>query len=82
MKQIWKFRLNTTIQMPMDAQILTVQKQDGEPTIWAMVNTENELETRNFTMVGTGNSFDDKDMKYIGTFQDSPFVWHLFENVH
>lgn len=82
MKQIWKFRLNTTIQMPMDAQILTVQKQDGEPTIWAMVNTENELETRNFTIVGTGNSFDDKDMKYIGTFQDSPFVWHLFENVH
>jgi hypothetical protein len=68
--------------MPMDAQILTVQKQDGEPTIWAMVNTENELETRNFTIVGTGNSFDDKDMKYIGTFQDSPFVWHLFENVH
>lgn len=82
MKQIWKFRLNTTIQMPMDAQILTVQKQDGEPTIWAMVNTENELETRNFTIIGTGNSFDDKDIKYIGTFQDSPFVWHLFENVH
>jgi len=82
MKQIWKFRLNNTIQMPMDAKILTVQMQDGEPNIWAMVDTQNELESRTFTIVGTGNPFDDTDTKYIGTFQEPPFVWHLFEIVH
>ena len=82
MKQIWKFRVNTTIQMPMEAKILTVQLQDGEPMMWLVVDTENELESRKFTIVGTGNSFDDKDAKYIGTFQEPPFVWHLFEIVH
>lgn len=80
-KQIWKYRFNSEIKMPLDARVLTIQKQDGEPTIWALVNPNNELEVRNFTIVGTGNSFDDTNHKYIGTFQDSPFVWHLFEIV-
>jgi hypothetical protein len=29
--------------------------------------------------VGTGESFDETNMTYIGTYQESPFVWHLFE---
>ena len=88
-KQIWKYPLKgmmTDIQMPMEAKVLTVQIQNDQPTIWAQVNPQNELETRHFTIVGTGHEFNDKDMKYIGTFQDVPgsipFVWHLFEKVH
>jgi hypothetical protein len=82
--QIWKYPLNgmmSDIQMPMEAKVLTVQIQNGQPTIWAQVNPQNESETRHFTIVGTGNPFDDTNHKYIGTFQDSPFVWHLFEIV-
>jgi hypothetical protein len=83
-KQIWKYTLSgiiSNIEMPLDAEILTVQLQNGQPTIWALVNSKNELENRNFAIVGTGNPFDDTNHKYIGTFQDSPFVWHLFEIV-
>ena len=78
-KQIWKYKFNYGIEMPLDAKILTIQTQDGEPTIWALVNPNNELEIRNFRIVGTGNPFDDTNYTYIGTFQDGPFVWHLFE---
>jgi hypothetical protein len=83
-KQIWKYPLNgiiNNIEMPMDAKILTIQTQNDQPQIWALINPMNDLETRKFTIVGTGNPFDDTDAKYIGTFQDVPFVWHLFEIV-
>ena len=81
-KQIWKFKVSGSIQIPMDSQILTVQIQNDEPYIWVKVNPENDVETRTFEVVGTGHSFDDTNMKYIGTFQDGPFVWHLFENLN
>lgn len=82
MKQIWKFKVsNGIIQMPADATILTVQNQDGDPHIWALVDPAKEMDARMFTIVGTGQPFDDTNTKYIGTFQDGPFVWHLFEIV-
>ncbi len=83
-KQIWKYKLDgvvNDIQIPMEAKVLTVQVQNEVPHIWVLVSPENEVETRKFMVVGTGHPFDDTSMKYIGTFQDGPFVWHLFENV-
>jgi hypothetical protein len=86
--QIWKYTLNgmvNDIQMPMDAEILTVQLQDGQmfnACIWAKVNPENELEKRQFVVIGTGHSFDDTNHKYIGTYQEGFFVWHVFEIVN
>jgi hypothetical protein len=85
--QIWKYTLNgmvNDIQMPLDAEILTVQLQDGQmfnACIWAKVNPENELEKRQFVVIGTGHSFDDTNHKYIGTYQEGFFVWHVFEIV-
>jgi hypothetical protein len=80
--QIWKYRLREQgIEMPMDAKVLSVQLQDDIPHIWAMVNPHRERELRNFVIIGTGQSFDDTNMKYIGTYQHNPFVWHLFEIV-
>jgi hypothetical protein len=79
MKQIWKYKLSeSAIEMPIDAEILSVQLQNDVPHIWAMVSPQTELEKRKFAIVGTGQSFDDTNMKYIGTYQDGPFVWHLF----
>jgi hypothetical protein len=79
MKQIWKFKVNGIIQMPADATILAVQSQNGEPHIWALVNPENKMDARMFTIVRTGQLFEDEGTDYIGTFQDEQFVWHLFE---
>lgn len=84
-KEIWKYTIDgimNEIKMPMDAQVLTVQIQNGQPQIWALVNPQNETEIRTFTIVGTGNPFDSTNTKYVGTFQDVLFVWHLFEIIH
>ena len=72
--------------MPQGAEILTVQTQNDEPFIWAMVNTKNEMEARVFEMFGTGHEMPVDmgiDRKYIGTFQIAKegLVFHLFERL-
>ena len=79
-KQIWKFEIKEgCIIMPIGAKILSVQSQRERGMIWALVDPNAEDEPRHFAIVGTGETFDETNMTYIGTFQDSPFVWHLFE---
>lgn len=83
MKQIWKFTVENVIEMPKGAEILTVQIQDSFNTcIWALVDPEEETEKRVFEVVGTGHKFDNANKKYIGTWQISMFVWHLFEVIN
>lgn len=88
MNTIWKYVLDTTdtqtIEMPSGAKVLTVQVQNGEPCIWALVNTDNKIEERTFRIYGTGHHMDykyvDKET-YIGSYQLSGglLVFHLFE---
>jgi hypothetical protein len=89
-KQIWKYTIEPNeimLEMPKDAQILTVQNQNEEPCIWALVNPENEKESRHFELYGTGHDIH-YDMgierKYINTFQlmGGAFVYHLFERIN
>jgi hypothetical protein len=89
MRTIWKFPLavadNYQITMPKGAQILTVQRQNEQACLWAIVDTNAEKERRVFEIHGTGNPIDDdaglEHLFYVGTFQSSPFVWHVFERV-
>ena len=81
-KQIWKYSLENIIEMPKGAEILTIDIQNGQmfnAQMWVKVNTENEMEKRMFEVIGTGQNFDDTNKKYIGTYQEGPFVWHVFE---
>ena len=81
-KQIWKYSLENIIEMPKGAEILTIDIQNGQmfnAQMWVKVNTENEMEKRMFEVIGTGQNFDDTNKKYLGTYQDGPFVWHVFE---
>jgi hypothetical protein len=66
--------------LPIDAQILTVQMQHGDPYIWAKVDPDAAKEMRNFRLYGTGHPMD-QDGQYVGTFQakDGQLVFHLFE---
>jgi hypothetical protein len=51
MKTIYKYAIpdeDTEIQMPMGSEILTVAVQSGKIYIWAMVDTDNKYEIRNF----------------------------------
>jgi len=85
-KVIWKFEIKTTdgqqIDMPIGAEILTVQIQRGKPCIWAICNPLSENEKRTFEIYGTGNPYPSKGQRsYIGTYQEAGggLVWHLFE---
>jgi hypothetical protein len=81
-KTIWKFPFELSdaavIEMPQRAKVLHVAAQNGAPTIWALVDTEAPKEPRTFRIVGTGHPIPE-DVKHAGTFQQGPFVWHVFE---
>ena len=85
MKTIWKYPIGIDaeikIEIPMFAEILTVQVQYGEPNLWVLVDEDNKYEVRKFICYGTGHQIECKDLLYIGTFQllEGKFVWHLFE---
>ena len=45
-----------------------------------LVDTDNVLEKRYFKSEGTGGEIKNaENLTYIATFQEPPFVWHLFE---
>ena len=80
MKAIYKYQLPAVgaLQLPLGAQILTIQLQNGSPTLWALVEPDNTLVDRTISIVGTGWEVED-NMEYICTYMDGPFVWHAFE---
>ena len=87
MKVIWKypFEVNShiSLQMPKGAKVLSVQVQKEQPCLWALVNADNEKETRTFACYGTGHLHDEINGNFIGTFQliNGSFIGHLFEEV-
>lgn len=90
MTTIWKFLLrledSQRIEMPSGAEILTVQLQDQQPCLWAVVDVfDGSLtEMRTIEIHGTGNPIENGTIiprRYIATFQQPPFVWHVFERL-
>jgi hypothetical protein len=85
MRTIWKFKLiegvdRFVMEMPKGARILSLQTQNGESCFWAMIpDTEAGWETRKFVLYGTGHPITEDNLQYIGTFQQPPYVFHLFE---
>lgn len=73
---------SVTLELPGHAMILHVDTFGGQPCLWAMVNTDSPPGPRTFRIFGTGHQIDKAtflDGKYIATFKDGPFVWHMFE---
>jgi hypothetical protein len=48
--------------------------------MWALVDTDAQIEPRTFEVVGTGWELDE-NMFYIGTCLEGSFVWHIMEIV-
>jgi hypothetical protein len=82
-RTIWKFPLShgvAEVQMPLDAEVACFDFQNGAPCIWAIVDPDVLSVTRRFEIFGTGHPLPAEDeCCYVGTTQDGPFVWHLFE---
>lgn len=82
MKQVWKFPIQPGrgVEMPVGAEIISMQTQKGVPTLWAIVDPANSLEKVNIHVAGTGHNLPDNIERFIGTFQidDGAFVFHVF----
>jgi len=94
-KSILKFQLDQTdtqtLQMPKDAVILSLQVQNDNPVLYALVNPapdfefeENEnadKESRTFRLFETAEDFDDDNLIFIGTvmLEFGKYVLHVFE---
>ena len=71
------------IEMPVGAEIIHLDVQNGIPRIWVVVDpNEEKFEEREFALLGTGHStvweWVGKE-SHVGTFLTNPFVFHLFE---
>jgi hypothetical protein len=82
MKTVYKYQLRgrytTGLELPPQAQILSVQSQEGIPTLWALVDPQEETQQRYFRVVGTGWEIEE-EVNHIGTYMEGAFVWHVFE---
>lgn len=84
MTKIYKYQFtispHVVIEMPDKAKILSVQVQDGIPTIWASVDTLQFNVNRKFYIYGTGETVHyPKERFHIATIQLNGFVWHILE---
>lgn len=85
MESIFKYQLETTdeqiVEMPLGAEVLTVQVQNEIPCIWAKVNPNHTPIRYRFRIFGTGHTIEeDFTGKYIGTYQlfNGSGVFHIF----
>jgi hypothetical protein len=81
---IWKWEVPLSsvvfaLEMPVGAEILSVQTQNSEGVMWARVDPQAPTALRRFHIAVTGG--DCPDGSYVGTYQlsASAFVAHLFE---
>jgi hypothetical protein len=81
--QIWKFTISFDgeIRMPVGSRPLSVQMQNGQPVLWAIVDIANDKAIARFHVAGTGHDLPDNIGRFIDTFQmeDGALVFHVFE---
>lgn len=87
MPVIYKYpvELKMTLELPLDATVLTVQMQHGTAQMWVLLNPEAPTTPRHFTVYGTGQTIPKTvtAATYIGTFQvdHGALIFHLFETI-
>jgi hypothetical protein len=86
-KQIWKFPLTRglgtqLVIMPKRAGLLDLRMQERVPTLWALVDVEEEMVTNTFHTYGTGRDLPRDiliEQEYIGSYSDGIFELHVFK---
>mgnify|MGYP001617055388 CR=1 FL=1 len=84
MESIWVFPVfvgDFTLNMPLGAEVLSTQVQNGQPVLWAKVDTGAPIVERRFAVRGTGHQLTGDEGNFVGTFQfpNLSLVYHLFE---
>ena len=86
-RQVWKYSLavetRQDVMMPKGARVLTVQVQQGQPCVWALVDPHTDPDDYwpvTLCTYGTGHPMPGDPGEYVGTFQLSggALVFHVF----
>jgi len=83
MKTIYKYPIaiieEQEITMPQGAEVIHAGLDpQGNPCVWALVDTRNEPEPVSIVVYGTGNPVSYYPNEHVGSFNHGPFVWHVF----
>lgn len=90
MTKIFKYQIPVlerfTLDLPRNADIIRTDSVDGKFYVWAVVNPENEIETRKFQFHKTGSEIKTEydNLKYIGyctLFIQQELCLYLFEDL-
>jgi hypothetical protein len=81
-RQVFKYPLKMDpavqlVEMPIGAKFRAFQMQGSTPTLWAEIDDAVKSQIVPFLLFGTGWEIP-ADAHYIGTAQQSGFVWHLY----
>lgn len=85
-RTIFKYKIHLidtqSVTMPEGSEPLSVQLQDGDIQMWALVNKDAPEEKVTVEIYGTGSAFPSPiemyRRKFLGTVQKDGFVWHIF----
>jgi len=67
-----------SLETPDIYQILHVKEINNEAFVWIAVDEDTEITRKNFVIVPTEAPIIPAQWDYVGTFNQDPFVWHLF----
>jgi|GraSoiStandDraft_14_1057315.scaffolds.fasta_scaffold235116_2 hypothetical protein len=85
MHQVWKFPLmpeENEVELPVGAEVLTVELTSQGPALLALVDPDAERETRTFLVIGNGTDLPEgvAALHYRGTAKvPGAFTAHVFE---
>jgi hypothetical protein len=69
--------------MPSGAEYLTVQVQGGTPCVWSLIDPSAPFVKITFDVFATGQSVDNTNRTYLGTYQldDGELIYHVFVRI-
>lgn len=72
-------RGDQVVHMPMGSTVVKIAPQNGQICIWAIVNTDVDVEKvpTSYRIVGTGQTIPDEAVCVETVFMEE-FVWHVF----
>lgn len=83
--EVWKFILpvidRPLVEMPVGAKVLIAAAQRLDLCVWAIVDPDENRETRAFCVRGTGHAMTGEEGAYVGSamFDQGRMVFHVFE---
>lgn len=79
---IYKYPLSlleaVTHHLPAGYRLRHVGHQDGEPMLWVEGDPSTISKPVTFAVLGTGKLIPG-NWEWVGTYQEGPYVWHVFK---